>query len=65
MGHIELAKWADLILLAPATAHLIARLRAGFADDLLTTLCLASPAPIVVSPAMNMEMYLALQHKTM
>jgi phosphopantothenoylcysteine decarboxylase/phosphopantothenate--cysteine ligase len=59
MGHIELAKWADLVLLAPATAHLIARLRAGFGDDLLTTLCLASPSPIVVSPAMNMEMYLA------
>jgi len=59
MGHIELAKWADLILLAPATANLIARLRAGFADELLTTLCLASPAPIAVSPAMNMEMYLA------
>lgn len=59
MGHIELAKWADLILLAPATANLIARLRAGFADELLTTLCLASPSPIVVSPAMNMEMYLA------
>lgn len=59
MGHIELAKWADLILLAPATANLIARLRAGFADELLTTLCVASPAPIAVAPAMNMEMYLA------
>ncbi|WP_019616407.1 bifunctional phosphopantothenoylcysteine decarboxylase/phosphopantothenate--cysteine ligase CoaBC [Psychromonas ossibalaenae] len=59
MGHIELAKWADLILLAPATANLIARLRAGMADELLTTLCLATPAPIAVSPAMNMEMYLA------
>lgn len=59
MGHIELAKWADLVLLAPATANLIARLRAGLADELLTTLCLATPAPIVVSPAMNMEMYLA------
>lgn len=59
MGHIELAKWADLILLAPATANLIARLRAGFADELLTTLCVAAPAPIAVSPAMNMEMYLA------
>jgi phosphopantothenoylcysteine decarboxylase/phosphopantothenate--cysteine ligase len=59
MGHIELAKWADLVLLAPATANLIARLRAGFADELLTTLCLASPAPIAISPAMNMEMYLA------
>ncbi|PKG38182.1 bifunctional phosphopantothenoylcysteine decarboxylase/phosphopantothenate--cysteine ligase CoaBC [Psychromonas sp. Urea-02u-13] len=59
MGHIELAKWADLVLLAPATANLIARLRAGFADELLTTLCLASPAPIAVSPAMNMKMYFA------
>jgi phosphopantothenoylcysteine decarboxylase/phosphopantothenate--cysteine ligase len=59
MGHIELAKWADLILLAPATANLIARLRAGFGDELLTTLCLATPSPIAVSPAMNMEMYLA------
>ena len=59
MGHIELAKWADLVLLAPATANLIARLRAGFADELLTTLCLATTAPIVVSPAMNMDMYLA------
>lgn len=60
MGHIELAKWADLILLAPATANLIARLRVGLADELLTTLCLASPAPIAVAPAMNIEMYLAL-----
>lgn len=59
MGHIELAKWADIVLLAPATANLIARLRAGLADELLTTLCLATPAPIAVSPAMNMEMYLA------
>lgn len=59
MGHIEFAKWADLILLAPATANLMARLRAGFADELLTTLCVASPAPIAISPAMNMEMYLA------
>lgn len=59
MGHIELAKWADLVLLAPATANLIARLRAGLADELLTTLCLATSSPIAVSPAMNMEMYLA------
>jgi len=59
MGHIELAKWADLVLLAPATANLIARLRAGLADELLTTLCLATPSPIAVSPAMNMEMYQA------
>lgn len=59
MGHIELAKWADLVLLVPATANLIARLRAGLADELLTTLCLATPAPVAISPAMNMEMYQA------
>lgn len=59
MGHIELGKWADLVLIAPATANLIARLRAGFADELLTTACLATTAPIAVSPAMNMEMYLS------
>jgi len=59
MGHIELAKWADLILLAPATANLIARLRAGLADELLTTLCLATPSLIAVAPAMNREMYQA------
>ncbi|MFT6927240.1 MAG: phosphopantothenoylcysteine decarboxylase/phosphopantothenate--cysteine ligase [Psychromonas sp.] len=59
MGHIELAKWADLILLAPATANLIARLRAGMADELLTTLCLATSSPIAVAPAMNQQMYLA------
>lgn len=60
MGHIELAKWADLILIAPATANVIARLRAGMADELLTTLCLASPSPIAIAPAMNQQMYLAL-----
>lgn len=59
MGHIELAKWADLVLIAPATANLIARLRAGMADELLTTLCLATSSPIAVSPAMNQQMYLA------
>ncbi|MEH6452025.1 MAG: bifunctional phosphopantothenoylcysteine decarboxylase/phosphopantothenate--cysteine ligase CoaBC [Psychromonas sp.] len=59
MGHIELAKWADLVLIAPATSNLLARLRAGMANDLLTTLCLATPAPIAVSPAMNQQMYLA------
>ncbi len=59
MGHIELAKWADLILIAPATANAIARLRAGMADELLTTLCLASPSPIAIAPAMNQQMYLA------
>ncbi|WP_260260111.1 bifunctional phosphopantothenoylcysteine decarboxylase/phosphopantothenate--cysteine ligase CoaBC [Vibrio intestinalis] len=58
MGHIELAKWADLVLLAPATADLIARMAAGMGNDLLTTLVLASDAPIAVSPAMNQQMYL-------
>ncbi|MEM8593990.1 MAG: bifunctional phosphopantothenoylcysteine decarboxylase/phosphopantothenate--cysteine ligase CoaBC [Pseudomonadota bacterium] len=57
MGHIELAKWADLILIAPATAHTIAKLRHGFADDLLTTLCLATDAPVVIAPAMNQAMW--------
>jgi len=59
MGHIELAKWADLILIAPATANAIARLRAGMADELLTTLCLATPSPIAIAPAMNQQMYLS------
>lgn len=57
MGHIELARWADLILIAPATADFMARLAHGFADDLLTTLCLASAAPIVLAPAMNRLMW--------
>ena len=57
MGHIELAKWADQILIAPATANFIARLAHGMADDLLTTLCLASTAPIIVAPAMNQQMW--------
>lgn len=51
MGHIELAKWADLVLLAPATADLIARMAAGMGNDLLTTLCLATDAPVAVAPA--------------
>lgn len=59
MGHIELAKWADIIILAPATADLIARLSSGMANDLLTTICLASAAPIAVVPAMNQQMYKA------
>lgn len=58
MGHIELAKWADLVLLAPATADLIARIASGMGNDLLTTLVLATDAPIAVSPAMNQKMYL-------
>src|ERR1700761_9383285 len=55
MGHIELARWADLVLIAPASADCIARLAAGLADDLLTTLCLATEAPI--APAMNRIMW--------
>ncbi len=57
MGHIELAKWADLILIAPATADIIARIATGMANDLLSTLCLATSAPIVVAPAMNQQMW--------
>ncbi len=57
MGHIELAKWADLILIAPATANAIARLAVGMGDELLTTLCLATPSPLAIAPAMNMFMY--------
>ncbi|MGF1691636.1 bifunctional phosphopantothenoylcysteine decarboxylase/phosphopantothenate--cysteine ligase CoaBC [Photobacterium kagoshimensis] len=57
MSHIELAKWADMVLLAPATADLIARVSAGMGNDLLSTLCLATDSPIVVAPAMNQQMY--------
>ena len=57
MGHIELARWADTILIAPATADLMARLAAGMADDLLTTLCLASQSRKVMAPAMNQAMW--------
>ncbi|RYU67862.1 bifunctional phosphopantothenoylcysteine decarboxylase/phosphopantothenate--cysteine ligase CoaBC [Aliivibrio finisterrensis] len=57
MGHIELAKWADIVLLAPATADLIARMAAGMGNDLLSTLVLATDSPIAVSPAMNQQMY--------
>lgn len=57
MGHIELARWADVILVAPASAHVIARLAGGFADDLLTTVCLASSAPLALAPAMNRVMW--------
>jgi phosphopantothenoylcysteine decarboxylase/phosphopantothenate--cysteine ligase len=57
MGHIELARWADEIVVAPATAEFIARLAHGFADDLLTTLCLATTAPITLAPAMNRQMW--------
>ncbi len=57
MGHIELARWADTILIAPATADLMARLAQGLADDLLTTLCLASEADKLMAPAMNQAMW--------
>jgi len=57
MGHIELAKWADLLIIAPATANTIAKLAMGIADDLLTTVCLATTAPILVAPAMNQQMW--------
>ncbi|ALQ07016.1 phosphopantothenoylcysteine decarboxylase [Pseudoalteromonas sp. Bsw20308] len=57
MGHIEFAKWADLILVAPATCNIIAKMAAGIADDLLTTLLLATPAKVAVAPAMNQQMY--------
>ena len=59
MGHIELARWADLVLVAPATANVLARLAHGFADDLLTTVCLATTAPVVLAPAMNRQMWQA------
>lgn len=58
MGHIELARWADRIVIAPATADLLAKLAHGFADDLVTTLCLATTAPLTVAPAMNHRMWL-------
>jgi len=57
MGHIELARWAQLVLIAPASADFIARLAGGRADDLLATLCLATEAPIVLAPAMNRVMW--------
>lgn len=59
MGHIELGKWADLVILAPATADLIARLACGMANDLVTTICLATAAPVAVAPAMNQQMFRA------
>ncbi len=57
MSHIELARWADLVLIAPATAEIMARLAGGGAPDLLATLCLATEAPIVIAPAMNRVMW--------
>ena len=57
MGHIELARWAELLLVAPASADFLARLAHGLADDLLSTLALATAAPIAVAPAMNHQMW--------
>ena len=57
MGHIEFAKWADLILVAPATANTIAKMASGLADDLLSTLLLATPNPVAIAPAMNQQMW--------
>ncbi|ASP37701.1 bifunctional phosphopantothenoylcysteine decarboxylase/phosphopantothenate--cysteine ligase CoaBC [Bacterioplanes sanyensis] len=57
MGHIELAKWADVIVIAPTSANLLARLAQGLGDDLLTTICLASGAPLSLAPAMNQAMW--------
>lgn len=64
MSHIELAKWADIVLIAPATANIIAKIANGIADDLLSTVCLATPAQIAIAPAMNQQMYkaIATQH---
>lgn len=57
MGHIDLARWADVVLIAPATANIIARLCQGNADELLTTVCVATEVPIAVAPAMNQQMW--------
>ncbi len=57
ISHIGLADWADLVLVAPATAHLLARMASGLADDLVTTLLLATRAPVLVAPAMNVQMW--------
>ena len=57
MGHIELARWADLVMIAPATADFIARIVHGHADNILSTLVLATSAPIAIAPAMNQAMW--------
>ncbi|MGO3738870.1 MAG: bifunctional phosphopantothenoylcysteine decarboxylase/phosphopantothenate--cysteine ligase CoaBC [Marinomonas foliarum] len=57
MGHIELAKWADLIVIAPASADFMARYAQGMANDLLSTLCLATESPVLIAPAMNQAMW--------
>lgn len=64
LSHVRLGQQADLVLVAPATAHLIARMAQGLADDLLTTLLLASTAPVLLAPAMNDEMYAHPQTRT-
>lgn len=58
MGHIELARWPDAIVIAPATANTLAKLAHGMADDLLSTLCLATTSPVYAAPAMNHRMWL-------
>lgn len=58
IGHIDLARWADLILVVPASANFIARYANGFAEDLLSTLCLAADGPVMLAPAMNQQMWL-------
>jgi phosphopantothenoylcysteine decarboxylase/phosphopantothenate--cysteine ligase len=58
MGHLELARWAQQVVVAPATANTLAKLAHGFADDLVSTLCLATAAPLAVAPAMNHRMWL-------
>jgi phosphopantothenoylcysteine decarboxylase/phosphopantothenate--cysteine ligase len=60
MGHLTLARWSDLIVVAPATAHFIAKLAHGMADDLLSTICLAADVPVLIAPAMNQQMWLNL-----
>jgi phosphopantothenoylcysteine decarboxylase/phosphopantothenate--cysteine ligase len=57
MGHIELARWADLVLVAPATTNFIAQIAGGHGSDLLTTLCLAAECPLAIAPAMNQAMW--------
>lgn len=59
MGHIELAKWADKLIIAPTSANFMAKLAHGLADDLLSTLCLATDAPVYIAPAMNQQMWKA------
>ena len=57
MEHIELARWADLIVIAPATASSVAKLAAGMGDDMLSTLCLAKTSDVLIAPAMNKRMW--------